>query len=129
MAESVANKKKNLSFKEKHTLEERLQEARKKKESNPRLVPLIVEKHHRSKLPEIEKSKFLVSGDLKFYEFQVSIKSKLKLDKTEALYFFTAAKKIDKPNALVREIYEANRDEDEFLYITYAELETFGGNN
>jgi len=57
MADSVANKKKNLSFKEKHTLEERLNEARKKKESNPRLVPLIVEKHHRSKLPEIEKSK------------------------------------------------------------------------
>ena len=47
----------NKLFKEKYTFEERINEARKKKESNPRLLPLIVEKHSRSKLPEMEKSK------------------------------------------------------------------------
>lgn len=47
----------NKTFKEKYTYEERLAEAKKKKESNPRLLPLIVEKHSRSKLPEMEKSK------------------------------------------------------------------------
>jgi len=59
MAEASApvQKKIHISFKEKHTFEERLAEARKKKESNPRLLPLIVEKHHRSKLPDMEKSK------------------------------------------------------------------------
>mmetsp|Transcript_1157 Transcript_1157/g.1707 ORF Transcript_1157/g.1707 Transcript_1157/m.1707 type:complete len:141 (+) Transcript_1157:58-480(+) len=115
-------------FKERHTFEERLAEAQKKKTQNPKLVPVIVERHERSKLPDLEKSKFLVSGDLKQYEFLLNIKQKLKLNKTEALYFFSGSKRIDKPNTLIKEIYEVAQDKDEFLYITYAELETFGSN-
>ena len=46
------------SFKEKYTLEERTAESKKKRESNPKLYPLVVEKHHRSKLPVIEKTKY-----------------------------------------------------------------------
>lgn len=44
-------------FKDKYSFEERNREARKKKEEHPTLIPVIVEKHARSKLPDIEKSK------------------------------------------------------------------------
>ena len=60
MAETSSNSKPQQStttFKDKYTYEERLNEARKKKENNPRLLPVIVEKHNRSKLPQMEKSK------------------------------------------------------------------------
>lgn len=45
------------TFKDKYTFEERFKEARKKKEEHPTLIPVIVEKHARSKLPEMEKAK------------------------------------------------------------------------
>eukprot|EP00331_Platyophrya_macrostoma_P034660 CAMPEP_0176436904 /NCGR_PEP_ID=MMETSP0127-20121128/18272_1 /TAXON_ID=938130 /ORGANISM="Platyophrya macrostoma, Strain WH" /LENGTH=116 /DNA_ID=CAMNT_0017820365 /DNA_START=44 /DNA_END=390 /DNA_ORIENTATION=- len=110
-------------FKEKFTFEERSQEARKKREEHPTLVPVIIEKHTRSKLQDIDKNKFLASHDMKFQEFQGSIKKKLNLSKTDALFFFIAGKKLDKPDTLIRDIYEKNKDDDGFLYITFAELE------
>eukprot|EP00331_Platyophrya_macrostoma_P022599 CAMPEP_0176454646 /NCGR_PEP_ID=MMETSP0127-20121128/30096_1 /TAXON_ID=938130 /ORGANISM="Platyophrya macrostoma, Strain WH" /LENGTH=120 /DNA_ID=CAMNT_0017844013 /DNA_START=30 /DNA_END=392 /DNA_ORIENTATION=+ len=113
-------------FKDKYTFEERLKEARKKKEEHPTLIPVIVERHARSKLPEIEKSKFLASKEMKLQEFQASIKKKLKLDKSEALFFFIAGKKIDRPDTPMQDVYNNSKDKDEFLYITYSELEAFG---
>jgi len=110
MAESVKTNnqpEKPKRFKERYTFEERLAESKKRKEQNPKLIPIIVEKHPKAKLPELEKSKylstlplsfsrFLVSGDLKLYEFLLNIKQKLKLNKNESLFFFIADKKIDK---------------------------------
>ncbi len=46
-----------LSFKEKYTLEQRKTESKTKRETNPKLYPVVVEKHHRSKLPDLEKAK------------------------------------------------------------------------
>jgi len=48
---------KALTFKEKYTLEQRIAESKSKREANPRLYPVVVEKHHRSKLPDLEKAK------------------------------------------------------------------------
>lgn len=45
------------NYKSRYTFEERLKEARKKKDEYPTLIPAIVEKHARSKLPAFEKSK------------------------------------------------------------------------
>lgn len=49
-APKIVEKKPYQKFKDKHTFEERLAEAQKKKEANPKLIPIIVEKHARSKL-------------------------------------------------------------------------------
>lgn len=59
MAETIAKSQTMAakSFKERHTFEERLAEARKKKEANQKLLPIIVERHSRSKLPDMEKTK------------------------------------------------------------------------
>jgi len=45
------------SFKEKYSFEIRFAEAKRKREENPLLIPLVVEKHHRSKLPQLERLK------------------------------------------------------------------------
>lgn len=37
---------------------------------------------------------------MKFQEFQASIKKKLNLSKTDALFFFIAGKKLDKPGEI-----------------------------
>ena len=43
--------------KEKFTFEARAAEAKKKREEHPTLVPIIIEKHARSKLQDIDKNK------------------------------------------------------------------------
>jgi len=47
----------HTSFKEKYSLEDRILEAKRKKEQNPTLIPLVVEKHARSRLPSLSKIK------------------------------------------------------------------------
>ncbi len=49
------------TFKEQFTFEERLKEARKKKLINSRLVPVILEKDPKSKLPSIEKCRYTLN--------------------------------------------------------------------
>ena len=51
------NTKNSKRFKEKYSFETRLKEAQAKKQEHPHLLPIIVEKHIRSKLLDMEKSK------------------------------------------------------------------------
>ena len=51
------NIKKSIRFKEKYSFEARLKEAQTKKQEHPNLLPIIVEKQARTKLPDMEKSK------------------------------------------------------------------------
>lgn len=50
------------SFRESHTLDKRIGEARRIREKFPGRVPVIVEKSARSDVPVIDKQKFLVPG-------------------------------------------------------------------
>jgi len=55
---SDSKKNEEIPFKEKHTFEERLEEARRKKQIHPGFIPIIIEKHKRSKLEQcLEKPK------------------------------------------------------------------------
>ena len=51
------NTKISKRFKEKYSFDERLKEAQAKKQEHPHLLPIIVEKQARTKLPDMEKSK------------------------------------------------------------------------
>jgi len=115
-------------FKEKYSLDQRKKELEKQKEKYPNMIPVIVEKHKSSKLAPLEKSKFLVSQEVKLIEFQQTVRKKLTLGPTEAIFFFIGKSKLERQDALLKEIYAKSKDpQDGFLYITYAEQENMGG--
>ncbi|KAF4663383.1 Gamma-aminobutyric acid receptor-associated protein-like 2 [Perkinsus chesapeaki] len=58
------------SYRNKHSLEKRRSESKKILQKYPERIPVIAEKHERTELPDIEKQKFLVPGNMLCGEFK-----------------------------------------------------------
>ncbi len=111
-------------------ISEREKEARKIKEKNPGKFPVVCEKDPRSKvLEEMEKSRYMLPGDLMLSQFSYLIRNKITLETSRSLFLLISGKFSPTGNSLISEIYDKYRDVDGFLYITYAESETFGSNH
>ncbi|XP_063173276.1 microtubule-associated proteins 1A/1B light chain 3C-like [Candoia aspera] len=90
--------------------------------------PVILERYPKEKmLPALNKIKFLVPQDFTMGQFVTIIRNRMALGSTQALYFL-----VDGNHSLVNmsctmaNIYITYKDEDGFLYITYASQEMFG---
>lgn len=115
----------NSSFKSEHPLEKRQAEALRIREKYPDRIPVIVEKAGRSDIPDIDKKKYLVPGDLTAGQFVYVIRKRIKLSPEKAIFIFV--NNILPPTAaLMSSIYEEHKDEDGFLYIVYSGENTFG---
>ena len=57
------------SFKIEHTLEKRKNESSRIRDKYPDRIPVIVERANKSDMPEIDKKKYLVPGDLTVGQF------------------------------------------------------------
>merc|ERR1712039_311320 len=113
------------SFKSEHPLEKRQAEALRIREKYPDRIPVIVEKAGRSDIPDIDKKKYLVPGDLTAGQFVYVIRKRIKLSPEKAIFIFV--NNILPPTAaLMSSIYEEHKDEDGFLYIVYSGENTFG---
>jgi GABA(A) receptor-associated protein len=69
-------------------IEKRKAEADKIRERYSDRIPVICEKSENSKLPDIDKTKYLVPNDLSAYHFNYIIRKRIKLPETSSLYFF-----------------------------------------
>merc|ERR1712032_999920 len=115
------------SFKSEHPLEKRQAEALRIREKYPDRIPVIVEKAGRSDIPDIDKKKYLVPGDLTAGQFVYVIRKRIKLSPEKAIFIFV--NNILPPTAaLMSSIYDEHKDEDGFLYIVYSGENTFGSN-
>ncbi|CAL9015149.1 unnamed protein product [Prunus brigantina] len=113
------------SFKLDHSLERRQAEAGRIREKYPDRVPVIVEKAARSNIPDIDKKKYLVPADLSVGQFVYVVRKRIKLEAEKAIFVFV--KNTLPPTAAVMStIYEENKDEDGFLYLTYSGENVFG---
>ncbi|KAI3820523.1 hypothetical protein L1987_08071 [Smallanthus sonchifolius] len=113
------------SFKLEHPLERRQAEAARIREKYPDRIPVIVEKAERSNIPDIDKKKYLVPADLTVGQFVYVVRKRIKLSAEKAIFIFV--KNILPPTAaMMSAIYEENKDEDGFLYMTYSGENTFG---
>ncbi|KAD5507654.1 hypothetical protein E3N88_15357 [Mikania micrantha] len=110
------------SFKLEHPLERRQAEAARIREKYPDRIPVIVEKTERSDMPDIDKKKYLVPADLTVGQFVYVVRKRIKLTAEKAIFIFV--KNILPPTAaMMSAIYEENKDEDGFLYMTYCGLD------
>lgn len=120
-------------FKKKFAYTKRLNEALRVMEKYPDRAPIIVEKsNHATDIPNIDRKKYLVPKDITVAEFIYIIRKRLyninpkDFTADKALYFFVNNSCMAVPNQSINMLYETHKDEDNFLYITYAGESTFG---
>ena len=115
-----------FKYKKEKNFEDRKQEYQKVIEGHPGKIGIICEKAPKSKIVEIEKTKYLINEDFNLTQFTSIIRKKLDLDKSDALFFLVNGKKSLSGNDLMIDIYNKYKDEDGFLYIAYASEEVWG---
>ncbi|KAH0622529.1 hypothetical protein JD844_024911, partial [Phrynosoma platyrhinos] len=94
----------------------------------PTKVPVIVERYQKEKyLPLLDKTKFLVPQELTMTQFITIIRSRMALSNTQAFYLLINNKSLASMSLTLAEIYRDYKDEDGFVYMTYASQEMFGG--
>ncbi|KAL4296785.1 hypothetical protein GQ457_12G017670 [Hibiscus cannabinus] len=119
------------SFKLEHTLEfpnsleKRQDEADRIRSKYPDRIPVIVEKAENSMVPDIDKTKllafgFLVPAESTVGQFVCLVRKKIKLSAEKAIFVFVK-NTLPPTAALMSAIYEENKDEDGFLYVTYGQ--------
>ena len=90
-------------------------------------VPIICEKAPKSNLEKIDKTKYLVPGDLTVSQFSFMIRKRIQLPKEQAFFLLVNGKSSITGDSLLSEMYEKYKDEkDGFLYIAYASELTWG---
>ncbi|XP_035218833.1 microtubule-associated proteins 1A/1B light chain 3A-like isoform X1 [Stegodyphus dumicola] len=89
--------------------------------------PIIVEKAEGEKsLPTLDRVKFLAPDDMSMSQFIGIIRSRLNLKPTQAFYLMVKNRCITTLSQSVAEVYWEHKDEDGFLYTTYAAHEMYG---
>jgi GABA(A) receptor-associated protein len=92
----------------------------------PDKIALICEKDPKSKLYGIEKTKYLIPGDLAVGQFSSMLRKKLDLSKEEAFFLLINGKHSVTGDTLMSELYDKYKDEDGFLYVSYSSELTWG---
>jgi GABA(A) receptor-associated protein len=106
-------------FKIEWSLESRSKDCQTILTKHPQIVPMIVEKAAHSNVPELQKSKMLVSNTLTVAQVLRIIRSKTGLGRDSKLQLLLHGKVAEETD-LISSVYTEARDEDGFLYCTYS---------
>ncbi|KAH0628972.1 hypothetical protein JD844_010653 [Phrynosoma platyrhinos] len=90
-------------------------------------LQVVVERYRKEKaLPKIDRTKFLVSEDISVSQFIFTLRNRMSLSAAQAFYLLVNNKSLPCLSLTVAEVYQDSKDEDGFLYVTYASQEMFG---
>jgi len=105
---------------------ERLKKSQLILEKYPDRVPLIIQpsKTDRDAYP-IDKSKYITPRDLTLLQLQQIIRKRIHFPAEKAMFMFIN-NKIFPITSIIGPVYDANKDTDGFLYVTYCQESTFG---
>jgi len=114
-----------MDFKKNRTVFQRIQESSRILAKYPDRCPIICYTEDKS-LPLLDKHKYLVPMDLTMGQFSYVIRKRIKLNPEKAIYMFVNNQYLMPSSAIIQELYEKNKDEDGFLYISFSSENTFG---
>ncbi|NXC45539.1 MLP3C protein, partial [Penelope pileata] len=90
-------------------------------------LQVVVERYQKEKiLPPLSRTKFLVAQDVPLSQLAVTLRTRLCLASSQTLYLLVGNKGLPNMAVTMQELYRDNKDEDGFLYLTYASQEMFG---
>jgi len=112
-------------FKREYSVDRRKQESERIRIKYPDRVPVICERDPRSDIPNIDRKKYLVPGDLTVAQFTFVIRKRLKLPPERGMFLFVNGACPQKSH-LMSALYEDAKDDDGFLYVSYAGENVFG---
>lgn len=110
-------------FKSQYTLEERQKQSSNILTKYKDSVPVYIDFTNLSK--PIEKSKFVIPNGFTMGQLLTAIRMKMSLHPASALFIFINNRLIP-VTTVVSTVYETNKDEDGFLYVSCSEENTFG---
>lgn len=92
----------------------------------PNRVPVIVNKMKNSQLPDIDKVKYLVPGEMTLAQFMVILRKKIKLNESDSIFIFTNNDTLVSTSSIISCIYNEYKSSNDLLYLYYIECNTFG---
>lgn len=110
------------------TFEQKQSESQRLRSTYPDRVPCIVMplQNAKSQLPALSKNKFLVPRSITLAEMTWVIRRRLVLRPHDSLFVFVTGNLLFSPTELIGNIDKTKCETDGFLYLFYAEEETFG---
>lgn len=121
------------TFKKSHNFEQRQAVSKNICTKYPDRIPVVIEAHPKTKLPLLDKQKFLVPKEITLGKFIFEVRKHIKLEPTDAIFIFVQQTVearvvfvIPPTSALMSHLYERYNDADGFLYLTYSGENTFG---
>ena len=115
-----------MKYKELKTFESRCEDSKRILQKYPDRIPVILEKYD-DKSPDLDRYKFLVSSEMTLAMLVLNIRTRIKLKPSEAL-FLTINGTLCNTSTMMKELYNTEKDKDQFLYITFSSENTFGKN-
>jgi GABA(A) receptor-associated protein len=118
-----------MSFKQKHTFQERQNEADRVIEKYPNRIPIICESDKKtSNAIHLRKTKYLVPESLTVGQFVYVLRKQMVLKPEEAV-FILINNSLPPTSALLSHVYKDHKDRDGFLYFSVCKESTFGADS
>lgn len=116
-----------MSYIKRKSFEDRKKETTEILSKYPDRIPCILEKSsfNTNELPDLDKSKFLVPGDLRMSQFLFVIRKRIDIAPEQAIFIFCNGQLLLNQTEL-SEIYAKHKSDDNYLYLQYSGESTFG---
>lgn len=113
-------------FRDKFTLDKRLEESARVIGKHPDRLPIIIESNDQELLDRINRTKYLIPNTMTVGGFITVLRRRIDLEPSEAIFVLVDGSILPPTAATMSELYNQYQDRDHFLYLLVTKESTFG---